>query len=175
VYVDSINVNSAAGEAGVKVGDVILKVNSTETTTSGELLEAIGRLRPGDEVTLTVDRSGKKLTFQVVLRNQDGETRMASRNDAGMLDRMGVELEELDPETASELGVKDGLKVTRIGPGILRKQTEIQKGFIITGVNGKTPGSVDEFVRYLEGAKGGIMLEGIYEDLPGTYYYAFGL
>jgi len=175
VYVDSINVNSAAGEAGVKVGDVIQKVNSTETATSGELLEAIGRLRPGDEVTLTVDRSGKKHTFQVVLRNQDGETRMTSPKESGMLDRLGVELEVLTAETASELGIKEGLKITRIGPGILRKQTEIQKGFIITGVNGKSPGSVDEFVRYLEGAKGGIMLEGIYEDLPGTYYYAFGL
>ena len=35
--------------------------------------------------------------------------------------------------------------------------------------------NVDEFIKYLENKKGGVMLEGVYEDYPGTYYYAFGL
>jgi len=34
---------------------------------------------------------------------------------------------------------------------------------------------VEDFTSYLEKAEGGVMLEGVYEDLPGTYYYAFGL
>jgi hypothetical protein len=35
--------------------------------------------------------------------------------------------------------------------------------------------TTEDLVKYLENKKGGVMLEGIYEDYPGTYYYAFGL
>jgi len=175
VYVDSITANSAAGEAGIEVGDVILKVNSTETRTSGELLETIGRMRPGDEVLLSVDRDGKELEFNVVLRNQEGEEKLALKENKGILDIIGVELEELDGQTAKELDIDGGLKVIKLGPGKLRDHTSIRKGFIITKVDGKKPGSMDDFISYLEKAEGGIMLEGVYEGLPGTYYYAFGL
>ncbi len=40
VYVDSITANSAAGEAGIKVGDVILSVDGTEVNSSGESMTA---------------------------------------------------------------------------------------------------------------------------------------
>jgi Do/DeqQ family serine protease len=175
VYVDSIAANSAAGEAGVKVGDVILKVNSTETRTSGELLETIGRMRPGDKALLSVDRDGKEFEFSVILRNQEGEEKLALKENPGVLDLIGVELEEVDAQTAKELDIDGGLKVIKLGSGKLRDHTAIRQGFIITKVDGKKPGSVDDFVSYLEKAQGGIMLEGVYEDLPGTYYYAFGL
>ena len=50
------------------------------------------------------------------------------------------------------------------------------KGDYLSRDNGwcKT-GSVEDFISYLEKAEGGIMLEGVYEDYSGTYYYAFGL
>ena len=51
----------------------------------------------------------------------------------------------------------------------------MKPGFIITKVDGKEVSTVKEFSRYLENMSGGVMLEGVYEDIPGTYYYAFGL
>jgi S1-C subfamily serine protease len=165
VYVDSITANSAAGEAGVQVGDVILGVNSVDTRSSSELLETIGRKRPGDEVTLKVNRSGKVMEFEVVLRNQDGDTKLVQKSTETVLDVLGIELEK----------VERGLKITRLGPGKLREQTDIRKGFIITKVDHRDPGSIEDLVRYLEKAEGGIMLEGIYENVPGTHYYAFGM
>jgi len=175
VYVDSIAANSAAGDAGVKVGDVILKVNDVETRTSAMLLETIGRLRPGDRVMLQIDRFGKKLDIEVVLKNQDGEVKLASRKEQGVLDILGIELQEVDRETAGQLDIEGGLKVTKLGSGKLKKSTDMRTGFIITKVDGKKPGKVEDFTRYLENAEGGVMLEGVYEDIPGTYYYAFGM
>lgn len=175
VYVDSITANSAAGEAGIRVGDVITSVNSKETKTSSELLEIIGRKRPGDQVDLLVDRSGKELDFKVTLRNQDGESKLAVRTPASVLDVLGIEVEQVDSKTAEKLDIKGGVKVTRLGSGKLRTHTDMRKGFIITKVDQKPVGSVKDFTTYLEKAEGGVMLEGVYEDLPGTYYYAFGL
>lgn len=175
VYVDSITANSAAGDAGVKVGDVILSVNGTETRSSSELLEIIGRRRPGDKVELVIDRSGKEKEFGVVLRNRDGEAKLSEKKPESILDKLGIEVEMVDRKTAEKLDIDGGLKITRIGPGKLRDQTGIRKGFIITRVDQRRVRSVEDFTGYLENAEGGVMLEGIYPDIPGTSYYAFGL
>lgn len=175
VYVDSIMANSAAGAAGVRPGDVIKEVNSAETKSTAQLLELIARQRPGDKVTLLVDRSGKEMEFEVVLRNQDGETRLAERKEESVMDLLGIEVEQLDAATASNLDIKEGLRVTRVKSGILRRSTDIRNGFIITKVDGRTPGTPEDFSKYLEKADGGVMLEGIYEDSPDTQYYAFGM
>ena len=175
VYVDSITATSAAGEAGVLEGDVITAVNGSETRSSGQLLEIIGRHRPGDKVTLDVDRSGKALEFEVVLRNQKGDTSLSKKEATSILGVLGVELEAIDEATASKLDIEAGLKITALNDGRLKRDTEVRKGFIITKVDGKTVSSVESFVKYLERVKGGVMLEGVYEDVPGTYYYAFGL
>ncbi len=175
VYVDSITAKSAAGEAGILVGDVITAVNDTETRSSSQLLEIIGRHRPGDQVRLGVNRSGKEMEFKVVLRNQDGAVTMTRKEEAGTLARLGVELEAIDEAVARELEIESGLKVKELNSGILKRNTDIREGFIITKVDGKPVSTVEAFTSYLERTKGGVMLEGVYGDIPGTYYYAFGL
>jgi len=42
-------------------------------------------------------------------------------------------------------------------------------------VDGQKVKSVDELVNALENKEGGVLLEGVYEDIPGEYYYAFGM
>jgi len=175
VYVDSIVTNSAAGDAGIKVGDVITEVDGIEVSASAELLEIIGRHHPGDKVSLIVDRQGEELEFLVTLRNQEGEEKMYERSAIEILDVIGVELEEIDRKKARELDIGGGLRITKLYPGKLKSSTDIRVGFIITKVNGESVKTIDKFVKILDNTKGGVMLEGVYEDYPGTYYYAFGL
>ncbi len=175
VYVDSITVNSAAGEAGIKIGDVILEVDETPVKTSAKLLEIIAKHYPGDKLSLKVDRKGKESAYLVTLRNQDGGEKIAERSSSGIMNQLGVELEEIDAKTAKKIEIKSGLRVTRLSNGKLKRGTDMKTGFIITKVDGKEVSSVEEFTRYLENRSGGILLEGVYEDLPGVYYYAFGL
>ncbi|MDB4581594.1 Do family serine endopeptidase [Draconibacterium sp.] len=175
VYVDSIASNSAAGEAGIKVGDVIQEVNEIPVETSAKLLENIGSHHPGDKVSLKINRKSKEEEYLVTLRNKDGNEKIVRRDSKEVLDVLGVELEEIDHKTARKNDIDGGIRVTKLFNGKLRRNTEIKVGFIITKVDGKSIKSVDEFVNYLENKKGGIMIEGIYEDYPGSYYYAFGL
>jgi serine protease Do len=176
VYVDSIAANSAAGDAGVKTGDVILAINDMKTNMSGELLEIIGRHRPGDKVKVTVDRNGKKMDYDVILKNSEGGTKLVKKEERGIFDILGVEVKTIDSKTAKKLDIPGGVQITGIeNNGKLKQNTEVRKGFIITKVDGKEVKSVDEFRKILENKKGGVMLEGVYEDYPGVYYYAFGL
>lgn len=175
VYVDSIAANSAAGEAGIEIGDVIMEVDGQDVKTSAQLLELIAKRYPGDQVALKVDRGGKLSEYLVTLRNQDGKEKIVERGSSGMLDLLGVELEEIDKETAQKIEAKGGLQVTKLNSGKLKRGTDMKVGFIITRVDGREISSIKEFTRYLENKSGGILLEGVYEDIPGTYYYAFGL
>lgn len=47
--------------------------------------------------------------------------------------------------------------------------------FIITSVDKQVVKTKEDLLQALEGKKGGVMIEGVYEDLPGTHFYAFGL
>jgi Do/DeqQ family serine protease len=175
VYVNGISDNSAAGDAGVEVGDVIQKIDDVDIDASAKLLETIGRHRPGDEISLKVNRNGKEIDFTVTLRNQKGKTTLVEKDAANVLDILGIELEEVNKKTAKKLDIEDGLKVTKLLSGKLKNSTEIKEGFIITKVDGKVFKSTKELASYLENKKGGVLIEGVYEDYPGKYYYAFGL
>ena len=174
-YVDSLTEKSAAGEAGIREGDVVIRVDDAPITHSSELLEQIGRHRPGDEVAVTVNRKGKEETFEVKLANQKGSRKLVSRDKQDILDILGATFENLDKKTAEKLGIEGGVQVKELNDGLLKSQTEIQKGFIITGINYEKVTSVDDIRKILEHHKGGVLIQGIYEDYPGELYYALGI
>ena len=88
---------------------------------------------------------------------------------------MGCELKELDSKTARKLGIEGGVKVIKLNEGKLKHYTQMREGFIITHTNNKTVKTIEDFIKLLEDKEGGIMIAGIYEEIPGRYYYAFGL
>lgn len=174
-YVDSLLANSAAGAAGIRVGDVIVAVDNVDVTTSPELQEVIAGHHPGDEVVVTVDRNGKRIDIPVVLNNASGTTTVAVKEHKEILSILGLDVETVSGEVAADLDIKGGVRVMQIFPGKIRLSTQMRKGFIITSVNGRTVTDVDAFVSAIEKESGGIMLEGVYEDVPGVHYYAFGM
>ncbi|MBD79569.1 MAG: serine protease [Crocinitomicaceae bacterium] len=175
VYVDSLLEMSAAREAGIKVGDVILKVNETEVKTSPELQEMIGRHRPGDKIILAIHRDGDDKEITVELKNEDGNSKLVEKESNEVFNILGAEFEDIPKKTAKKLEIEGGAKVKSLFAGKLKKHTDIKEGFIITKAAGKDVRSVKELLAVLEKEKGGVLLEGVYEDYPGEYFYAIGL
>ncbi len=174
-FVDSITEKSAAGQAGIRTGDVVVGVDDAPVLHSSDLLEQIGRHRPGDEVKVTVNRKGKELSFDVTLANQKGVKKLLAGNQQDILDILGGSFETIDKEKANELGIEGGVMVKELYGGVLKNQTDIAEGFIITGINNEKVLNVDDLRKALKRNKGGVMLEGIYENYPGELFYAFGL
>lgn len=175
-YVDSLLANSAAAAAGIKPGDVIVEVEGKAIQSSPELQEMIARYRPGDKVSVKVDRQGKIKVFEVVLNNRQGSTALVEKPELkDALSLLGAEFETLSSDAARKLEIKGGVKVTKLYAGKIRKYTDMREGFIITKVDGRRVTSVEELAQALEGKDGGVMLEGVYEDIPGVRYYAFGM
>ena len=67
VYVENVYADGSAGKAGVKVGDIITKINGRTVTTIPELREQVGRSKIGDTVNLTVVRDSKEKDLSVRL------------------------------------------------------------------------------------------------------------
>lgn len=175
VFVDSLMEDGAAKSAGVKKGDVITKVDGAKIKSVPKLQELIGRHRPGDKVQLEINREGKEKEITIVLRNKDGQSELVAKEHKELLTILGADLEEINKKTAKRLDIKGGVKVKKLFAGKLKRYTDIREGFIITKISGKEVSSVDDLVAALTDKKGGIMVEGVYEDYPGDFFYAFGL
>ena len=66
-YVADVTPSSPADKGGVRVGDVILKLDTTAINTAQALTSAVTARRPGDHVVVVVDRAGKQLTLHATL------------------------------------------------------------------------------------------------------------
>ena len=65
VQIAQIVSGSAAETAGLKVGDLILKVDDTEISSNSALAAIIANYNSGDKATLTIQRDGKEQTVSV--------------------------------------------------------------------------------------------------------------
>ncbi|MFW6597161.1 S1C family serine protease [Propionibacteriaceae bacterium Y2011] len=68
----AIESGSPAAAGGLQEGDVIIKVDGRAVSTMVELIVAIRSHRPGDEVTITFNRSGTPEDLQVTLAEHEG-------------------------------------------------------------------------------------------------------
>ena len=174
-YIDRIDPKSGAKEAGIEEGDVIVSIDGRDINNTTQLIGYIGSKRPGDKINVTVNRSGKEITYDVTLKNREGNTEVVKKERVELLTVLGAELENVDKATLKRLDISSGVKVKSLTPGKIRKSTDMRPGFIITKIDGQPVKSKDEVVKILEKKEGGILIEGVYEDTPGTYYYGLGL
>ena len=66
-YVANVVKGSAAQQAGIRTGDVIVEIDGTKILSANDLRVAIGKTRPGDRIAVVVLRNGDRMTLQVEL------------------------------------------------------------------------------------------------------------
>lgn len=65
-YISAVDDNSCAGTAGLMVGDIIIKLDDREITSSSDLKSAKKNYKAGDTATLVVYRSGEEVELTIV-------------------------------------------------------------------------------------------------------------
>jgi Do/DeqQ family serine protease len=165
---------SAAKDAGVKVGDVVVKMDETPIKSSSALIEYVGRKRPGDKINVTIDRDGKSLVIPVTLRNKDGKLETVKREERDVVGTLGIELSDLDTKKLKALDLSSGVQVKSLGTGKVRKYTDMREGFIITHIDNNSVESAKEANDILKRKRPGdqVIFAGVYPDLPREYLYA---
>ena len=91
-YVSGVQPNTAAAEAGLKEGDVIVEIDDREIASSSELIGYVAGKRPGDQINVTVNRDGSEEDYALILRNRNGTTEMIMKETPELLYTLGAEL-----------------------------------------------------------------------------------
>jgi Do/DeqQ family serine protease len=174
VFISKVTDNGSAEKAGVKDGDVILKIGTKEVNSVAELQEEIGKRRPGDKVSLTIrGKNGNEEVKELVLRNQDGETKLVSKEEIAKNVALGATFLELTSKDRKELNISNGVKIGSLTSGKL-KSIGLQPGMIITKVNNEPVETVEQLTTKLNGGNKGILLE-VLSESGKKEYFGFGL
>ena len=79
LYIAKVTPECAADRAGLRQGDIILRVAGKEVNTFAEMMEELGLFSPGDEVNVDYERDGRTNTIKAVLLNSNGTTQIIRR------------------------------------------------------------------------------------------------
>ena len=136
---------SAAERAGIKTGDIITGLNGVTMKSAGELRNAIGMLRVGDKVEVSLLRDGKPLKVTALVAERgDAETANAAEINQGL---EGAEL--------ADAPASGGVLVRSVQDGSPASQAGIKANDLIVGV-GRTP--ISNTKTFREAAKGAAVL-----------------
>jgi len=168
VYVQDVNENSAASEAGLEQGDVITKINDSEVKNVAELQDMVARHRPGDKIDVTYRRDQKTKTVTAKLKNLDNEIRIVRKDDSYRIE--GASLRNATEQELKDYDAEGGIIIEDIDDGKW-KEHGIKDGFLITSLNNRPVKDVNELRTILrESAGEGILIKGKYPDGDEQYF-----
>ncbi|MEW6993478.1 Do family serine endopeptidase [Colwelliaceae bacterium MEBiC 14330] len=142
-FIEQVMPDSAADEAGIKAGDVIVAVNGKAIKSFFELRAKIGTIGANKKVKLTVIRDGDKEVFTVKLK-QDKSADITAKSIHRMLD--GAKLEN-DSK-------KGAIIIESVAEGSPAQMVGLKAGDIITGVNRTRIKDIAQLRDYLKDKSG---------------------
>jgi Do/DeqQ family serine protease len=172
LLVSDVLEGGAAKAAGIKKGDVILKLNGVAIKTGPELQEQVSKYKPGDKVPIVIQRGGKELTISLTLKAKLGTSDLAKSSK--MAEKLGGKLETMDKATAQKHDIEGGVIVKELGTGVLSK-SRVEKGFVITSINDEEVKNIEEFYETLKKSNGVVKLSGFYPGYYGNYAFMINL
>jgi S1-C subfamily serine protease len=166
--------DGSADKAGLKDGDVILKIGNKEVNSVASMQEEIGKRRPGDKVSVTIrKKDGDEVIKELVLRNKEGETTLVSKEEIKKNVALGATFAQLTDKEKKELNISYGVKIKTLATGKL-KSLGLTEGTIITKINNEPIETVEQLTTKLNGMNRGILLE-IMSESGKRDYVGFGL
>jgi serine protease Do len=147
--INGIAPGSPAMRAGIKNGDIVLKVDGKLVKNAAELPFIIGRYRPGEKAEFTIVREKEKIELNVTIGSRDGAVVAASPQQPQAkeeLEWLGATLKELPEVVASRANVTHGILVTDIDAGAAY-DAGIRAGDIIQSIQLTSVSDLLEFER----------------------------
>ncbi|QDX28376.1 DegQ family serine endoprotease [Sphingomonas suaedae] len=167
--ISRVEPGEAAAKAGIKQGDIIMKVDGKEVTPDTTLSYLAGALRPGSRVPIELIRDGKRMTVQITVGTRppveqlagfdpDADEGAPSEEDAqqSATASLGLSVAALTPQIARSIGVDPDMKgvvVVGVDPSSDAAQKQLRRGDVIVSINRTPVATPAEVARIVSEAK----------------------
>jgi serine protease Do len=150
VLVTEVEPESPADKAGLKQGDVILKMNGKDVRSNESLRNTISLMAPGTKVKLTIFRDAKEKEVTVEVGSLSKSKFAMDMSEAGK--KLGLGVVPIDSDTARQMNVRgqQGVVVAEVAPNSPAEEVGIEPGMVILSVNRVYVNTVSEFNQALE-------------------------
>ncbi|MCQ2167857.1 MAG: trypsin-like peptidase domain-containing protein [Bacteroidales bacterium] len=160
VYIGEVLKGGAADKAGIRKGDILTAIEGVTVKNGGAVQEKVNAYHPGDKVTVTVIRDGKKIDLPVEFQGVSDSNVAVSAD--GTVSFYGATLKAAD----------NGVEIVNSGSGKMA-QAGAEDGFVIQYVNEQKVKKPQDVIDIAKKAKRSIFIEGVGANgRPG--YFGFG-
>lgn len=140
--VSSVESGSPAEKAGLKPGDVVLKLDGNDIQSSVELSSRVAAMKPGSTAKLEIWRDGKARDMAVSVGETPAQNAASAENVDLSGARLGVAVRALTDVEQRQAKVNGGVVVQQSGGAAAK--AGIRSGDIIVSANGKPVNNVDD-------------------------------
>jgi len=148
-----VSSDSPAEKAGIKPGDIVLKVDDQLIKNSVELPFIIGRYRPGRQANLVVVRDGKTLNLSLQIGSRNPEIAQQStpaKKGKDHLKWLGAEFRDIPEELQKRSNIHNGVIVSAIESGAIY-EAGIRQGDIIQSILLNSVVDLADFEKAIDG------------------------
>lgn len=157
--VSEVKEDSPADQGGIKQGDVITSYQNSRVEDAVALQRLVTRTGVGTKVIVQVSRDGHEKELTITIGEQPDTTQVAKAEpEEKDYAFAGVAVQDLDRDTAKELGIKgktQGVVVTKIQPDSGAEKAGLMPGDVIREINRQPVKSVKDFEKASSGIKKG--------------------
>lgn len=146
----AIDPSGPAAKAGLKAGDVVLRVNGQPVHRSIELAQLIGDLAPGSRAAVDVWRNGAEKQISVGVAELPDDHIARNAPDGSAQGRFGVAVRPLTPQEQDQISAKGGLLVEDVAGAA--EKAGIRPGDVLLQFNGTPVSSVEQLRGLVEHA-----------------------
>jgi len=146
---------SPADKAGLKVNDVIKKINGKSVSNASDVVSFIHSYSPGDEITIAIEREGKVIQFDIVLSEQTEEVGPTAEEG---YTKFGITVSNITESDRKEYSIPDridGVIVKYVEPNSMAYRVGIRRGDVIMYLNRKKIESLDDWKKAISKVKSG--------------------
>jgi len=155
VLIGDVSPNTPASNAGLKRGDVIVKLNGQAVNDANDLRLTISQMAPNTGVKLEIWREGKTQDYNVSLGELPTEKTAAQGSDeTGSGEIQGIEVQDLTPEFSQQLNLPAGTRgavVTSVDPSSAAAAAGVSRGDVIQEINHKPVTNAAQYRQLMAG------------------------